>query len=126
MLTSQRRNQIPGMTRPELSDDRRNLEHPGQQNEKRRAHTVPLSPPLPAADCELEGQARQSLHFHDDRHHARVWLEPMKDRLDAASSQPRARSATRSFSRGHCMTIRKTFVTGMFELHVPPHVIDWW
>ena len=55
-----------------------------------------------------EGEARQSLHFHDDRHDARVWLEP-----DEGS--PR---------RGDAHDLRRTFVTGMVELHVPPHVVE--
>ena len=67
--------------------------------------TVPLSSAGARADCERENEARQSLHFHDDRHDARVWLEPYEGsprRSDALP--PRARRATPPFRRGRCMT----------------------
>ena len=30
----------------------------------------------------------------------------------------------RSFHHGRCINLRRTFVTGMVELRVPPHVVE--
>ena len=115
LLTGQRRNEVAGMTRDELSDDGATWNIPGSRTKNGR-RTRRAAPAAGArVDRERKGEARQS-RFHDNRHDAGVGLEPMKGRLDAAMLAAAREEGRAIIPPWTLHDLRRTFVTGMVEL----------
>jgi integrase len=112
ILLGQRRSEICGMKRSELSDDLATWSLPAERTKNRRPHVVPLAPL--AKDLIASVATTGDLVFTTDGAKP-VWLgSKIKKRLDAAmKAQP---------WRLHDM--RRTFVTGMAELGIRPDVIE--
>jgi integrase len=124
LLTGARLNEVAKMCRDELhSDDTWRL--PGERTKNKKPHVVPL-PPLAS---ELIGTMREKgehvFSTNGGRSPVRGWNR-MKRRLDAAmlalAKQEKGNKATIAPWRLH--DLRRTAVTGMVELGVPPHVVE--
>lgn len=100
LLTGQRRNEVAGMTRDELSDDGATWNIPGSRTKNGRAHVVPLPPMV----RELIASAKPgNLVFTTTGTTPVSGWSRMKGRLDAASFAAAREEGRRSFRRGHCM-----------------------
>jgi Phage integrase family len=112
------------MTRGELSDDGATWNIPGSRTKNGRAHTVPLSPLVRELIASVKAKPHSPFIFTTTGTTPVSGWSRMKDRLDAAML-----AAARA--EGHAVIppwtlhdLRRTFVTGMVELHVPPHVVE--
>jgi integrase len=112
LLTGQRLNEVAGMRRDELSYDGMWL-LPGSRTKNKRAHKVPL-PSTAKAIVAAVPAAHQIIFSTNGRTPPSGWTRA-KRRLDAAMGSP---------SPWHIHDLRRTFVTGLVELGVAPHVVE--
>jgi integrase len=123
LLTGQRREEVAAMAHEELRDDG-SWHLPGARTKNKRDHVVPL-PPLAR---DLIGKVRGDSGFvftTTGTSPVSGWSR-MKRRLDAAmlavAEQERGAKVTIQPWRLH--DLRRTAVTHMVELGVPPHVVE--
>ena len=76
------------------------------------------------ADRERKGEARQSLIFTTTGTTPVSGWSRMKGRLDAAMLAAAREEGRAVIPPWTLHDLRRTFVTGMVELHVPPHVVE--
>ena len=124
MLTGQRRNEIAGMTRRELSDDGATWNIPGSRTKNGRAHTVPLSPLVRELIASVKAKPDSPFIFTTTGTTPVSGWSRMKDRLDAAMLAAAREECHAVIQPWTLHDLRRTFVTGMVELHVPPHVVE--
>jgi integrase len=124
LLTGQRLDEVAGMTREELRDDG-SWHLPSARTKNKRAHVVPLSP----LACDLiasMGDEDTGLVFTTNGRTPVSGWSRMKRRLDAAmlelAKQERGGKVTIPPWRLH--DLRRTAVTNIVELGVPPHVVE--
>lgn len=123
LLTGARLDEVAGMTRSELSDDGATWNLPGSRTKNKRAHVVPL-PPL-ARDL-IESVPREGdLVFSTTGSTPVSGWSRMKRRLDTEMLEI-ARKEKRDvvIAPWRLHDLRRTFVTHLAELGVPPHVIE--
>ena len=114
LLTGCRLNEIANLRWDEISDDGAEIRLPGSRTKNHRAHIVPLAPlareiiaSIPRIDgCEYA--------FSTNGRTAISGWSKTKTRLDAMMDVPAWR----------LHDLRRTAVTGMAELGIPPHVIE--
>ena len=111
------------MTRRELSDDGATWNIPGSRTKNGRAHTVPLSPLVRELIASVKAKPDNPFIF------TTTGTTPVSGWADEGS--PRRGDARRRAQEGHAAIppwtlhdLRRTFVTGVVELHVPPHVVE--
>jgi integrase len=123
LLTGQRLDEVAGMTHEELYDDG-SWHLAGSRTKNKKAHVVPL-PPL-ARDLIANMPGHEGLVFSTTGTSPVSGWSRMKRRLDermlALAKQERGGKITISPWRLH--DLRRTAVTGMVELGVPPHVVE--
>jgi hypothetical protein len=111
------------MTRRELSDDGATWNIPGSRTKAGRAHTVPLSPLVRELIASVKAKPDSPFIF------TTTGTTPVSGRRlrriasRRRCSRPPARRATRP-STWTLHDLRRTLVTGMVELHVPPQVVE--
>ena len=120
----QRRNEVAGMTRGELSDDRATWNIPGSRTKNGRAHTVPLSPLVRELIASVKAKPDRPFIFTTTGTTPVSGWSRMKDRLDAAMLAAAREEGHAVIQPWTLHDLRRTFVTGMVELHVPPHVVE--
>lgn len=103
LLTGQRRNEVAGMTRDELSDDGATWNIPGSRTKNGRAHVVPLPPPVRELIASVRAKSDSPFIFTTTGTTPVSGWSRMKGRLDAASFAAAREEGRRSFRRGHCM-----------------------
>jgi integrase len=125
LLTGQRRNEVAGMTRDELSEDGATWNIPGSRTKNGRAHIVPLAPLVRELIASVSGKPGKFVFTTTGRTHVSGWSRT-KARLDAAmlaiARQERGEDAAIPPWRLH--DLRRSAVTGMVELGVAPHVVE--
>lgn len=128
LLTGQRRSEVGGMQRSELS----NLataqplwEIPGRRTKNKRPHLVPLVPQTVAIISELPHTEESDLLF------TTTGLTPIsgfgraKERIDAWIMERRKRGNMRPMPEWTLHDLRRTMVTMMNEhLRIPPHIVE--
>ena len=124
LLIGQRRNEVAGMTRGELSDDRATWNIPGSRTKNGRAHTVPLSPLVRELIASVKAKPDSPFIFTTTGTTPVSGWSRMKDRLDAAMLAAAREEGHAVIQPWTLHDLRRTFVTGMVELHVPPHVVE--
>jgi integrase len=113
LLTGCRNREIAALRREELSDDFATLSLPGGRTKNGRPHTVPL-PPL-ARDILANVTPVAGAYVFSTNGKAPIGLgSKLKHRLDALMG----------ISHFVLHDLRRTFVTHLNELGVPPHVIE--
>jgi integrase len=112
------------MTRRELSDDGATWNIPGSRTKNGRAYAVPLYPLVRELIASVKVKPDSPFIFDETGTTARVWLGPYEGsprRGDAAAAREEGHAAIPPWT---LHDLRRTFVTGMGELHVPPHVVE--
>jgi integrase len=126
LLTGQRRNEVAGMTRDELSDDGATWNIPRSRTKNGRAHVVPLPPLVRNLIDSVKAKPDSNLVFTTTGRTPVSGWSRAKARLDAAmldiARKERRHDAVVRPWRLH--DLRRSFVTGLIELHVPPHVVE--
>jgi integrase len=125
LATGQRRNEVALMTREELSEDRAMWSLPGARTKNGRPHQVPLSSLARDLIASMPGDTGLVFSTTKGRSAISGWSKA-KSRLDqemlrAAREERGARFVIPPW-RLH--DLRRTAVTGMVELGVPPHVVE--
>jgi integrase len=123
LLTGQRRNEVAGMTRDELSDDGETWNIPGSRTKNGRAHVVPLSPPVREVIGSVRAKPGNLVFTTTGTTPVSGWSR-MKARLDAAMLAAARAEGRAEIPPWTLHDLRRTFVTGMVELRVPPHVVE--
>jgi integrase len=126
LLTGVRREEARAMRRGEMSAEGL-WSIPGSRTKNRRPHTVPL-PPLArkiiASMPRIEGEA--GFVFTIDGRRPLAGIAKCKERLDAAvleAARPE-RGADVTVAPWRMHDLRRTFVTGLIELGIAPHVVE--
>ena len=123
LLTGQRRNEVAGMRRNELHDDG-TWHLPGSRTKNGRGHIVPLSPLVRELIASVKAKPGSPLIFTTTGTTPVSGWSRMKDRLDVAMLAA-AREEGRTVSQPWRLhDLRRSAVTGMVELRVPPHVVE--
>jgi integrase len=112
LLTGQRLNEVAGMRRDELSDDGTWL-LPASRTKNKRAHKVPL--PAEARAIVAAVPAAHQIVFSTNGRTPPSGFTRAKRRVDAAMGSP---------PPWRLHDLRRTFVTGLVELGVAPHVVE--
>jgi len=124
LLLGQRLNEVAGMRRDELSTDCTSWSLPGSRTKNGRPHLVPL--PILARDIIARlKENRGNLNFSTTGTTPPSGWSRAKRRLDDAMlaiARKECGSATIPAFRLH--DARRTAITGMNELGVPPHVVE--
>jgi integrase len=127
LLCGVRREEIRRKSHSEISQDGTLWTIPSSRTKNRRPHTVPLSRlvrEIIASVPRIEGEA--DYVFTLDGSRAIAGIAKCKERLDRAMLEAarteRGEGATISPWRLH--DLRRTFVTGLIELGVAPHVVE--
>jgi integrase len=107
LLTGCRRNEVAGMRREELSADLAMWTIPGTRTKNRKPHIVPLPPLAREIIAGVHGDG--DLVFGSGAPWSRI-----KKQLDTMMKTP----------AWVIHDLRRSFVTGLAELGVPPHVIE--
>lgn len=128
LLTGQRRAEVGGMRRSELSslDGERSLwEIPGSRTKNKRAHLVPLAP-LPLSIIQELPQMRESdLIFTTTGSTPMSGFGKAKDRVDTWIARKRKAADKKPMPEWDLHDLRRTMVTMMNErLRVAPHVVE--
>jgi integrase len=124
LLTGARLNEVAGMRRDELSKDLATWGLSGERTKNKRAHIVPL-PPLVREILSGVQSTSDSLAFSTTGSNAVSGWSRVKNRLDKimlAIARKEKPGATIPHWRLH--DLRRSAVTGMVELGVPPHVVE--
>jgi integrase len=122
LLTGQRRNEVAGMTRDELHDDG-TWHLPGSRTKNGRAHVVPLPPLVRELIASVRAKPGNLVFTTTGTTPVSGWSR-MKGRLDAAMLAAAREEARAVIPPWTLHDLRRTFVTGMVELRVPPHVVE--
>ena len=112
LLTGQRRGEVSGMRRSELSDDGDTWTIPGERTKNRRVHVVPLS--KLARDIVAGVGTKSEIMFTTNGRAPVVIGSKIKRRLDAVMKTTPWR----------LHDLRRTAATGMAELGMQPHVVE--
>jgi integrase len=146
LLTGQRRNEVAGMSWPELDLDAGMWTIPRERSKNDRPHDAPLSEPAAAilltlrskwdALDEADPRRKRALLFGTGVGAFSGWSK-CKERLDARIARGRAeRRLGRPLAKGEqpepsdrlapwtLHDLRRTVVTGMNELGIAPHVVE--
>jgi integrase len=123
LLTGQRRNEVAGMTRDELSDDGITWNIPGSRTKNGRPHVVPLPPPVRQLIASVRAKPSNFVFTTTGTTAVSGWSR-MKGRLDAAMLAAAREEGRAVIPPWTLHDLRRTFVTGMVELRVPPHVVE--
>jgi integrase len=123
LLTGQRRNEVAGMTRDELSDDGATWNIPGSRTKNGRAHVVPLPPLVRELIASARAKPGNLVFTTTGTTPVSGWSR-MKGRLDAAMLAAAREEGRAVVPPWTLHDLRRTFVTGMVELRVPPHVVE--
>jgi integrase len=123
LLTGQRRNEVAGMTRDELSDDGATWNIPGSRTKNGRAHVVPLPPLVRELIATVRAKPGNLVFTTTGTTPVSGWSR-MKGRLDAAMLAAAREEGRAVIPPWTLHDLRRTFVTGMVELRVPPHVVE--
>ena len=123
LLTGQRRNEVAGMTRDELSDDGATWNIPGSRTKNGRAHVVPLPPLVRELIASVRAKPGNLVFTTTGTTPVSGWSR-MKGRLDAAMLAAAREEGRAVIPPWTLHDLRRTFVTGMVELRVPPHVVE--
>jgi Site-specific recombinase XerD len=123
LLTGQRRNEVAGMTRDELSDDGATWNIPGSRTKNGRAHVVPLPPLVRELIASVRAKPGNLVFTTTGTTAVSGWSR-MKGRLDAAMLAAAREEGRAVIPPWTLHDLRRTFVTGMVELRVPPHVVE--
>jgi integrase len=123
-LTGQRLNEVAGMRREELRDD--GMWHlSGSRTKNRLAHLVPLPALALSIIAGMPAGQTQFIFTTSAGRPPTSWSGP-KARLDAAmltlAQEERGPDIVIEPWRLH--DLRRTFVTGLVEMGVPPHVVE--
>jgi integrase len=110
ILTACRAEEIAGLLWWEVGDSAINL--PGSRTKNKRAHTIPLSEPAKAIIADI-GRGKRTHVFGRDDTGFFGWTK-CKQRLDQKLGIP----------PWVTHDLRRTAVTGMAEIGVPPHIIE--
>ena len=123
LLTGQRLDEVAGMVREELHDDG-TWRLPGSRTKNKRGHIVPL-PPL-ARDLIASVQDDSDFVFTTTLTTPVSGWSRIKRRLDEAmlALARRERGTRFVIPLWRIHDLRRTAVTGMVELGVPPHVVE--
>jgi integrase len=114
LLTGSRLNEIAGLRWDEISEDRAEIRLPGTRTKNHRAHVVPLAP-MAREIIELVPRIDGSQHVFTTNGSVPVAIgSKVKRKLDALMG----------IAKWTIHDIRRTAVTGMAELGIPPHVIE--
>jgi len=112
LLTGCRLNEVAGMTHAELSNDGTTWSIPGERTKNRRAYVVPL-PPLARELIASVAEEGELVFTTNGKTPVSGWSK-LKKRLDEAMKIPPWR----------LHDLRRTFVTGLIELGIPPHIVE--
>ena len=112
------------MTRRELSDDGATWNIPGSRT-KTAVHTVPLSPLVRELIASVKAKPDSPFIFTTTGTTPVSGWSRMKDRLDAAMLAAAREEGHAVIPPWTLHDLRRTFVTGMVELHVPPTLSNW-
>lgn len=130
LLTGQRREEIAAMAWSELSLERVLWTMPGARTKNGRPHEVPLSDATAAILGAVQKRPGRDLLFGEGEGPFSGWSH-CKARLDERIAAARGKAAGRNkpVKEDHptpwvLHDLRRTAVTGMAELGVPPHVIE--
>ncbi len=123
LLTGQRLGEVTGMQRAELNGDH-NWIIPGSRTKNHREHLVPL-PPLARAiiDSLPRIESISGLVFTISGKKL-TGFNKAKSALDQAMLAAAREEGLAIIQPWTLHDLRRTFVTGMVELHVPPHVVE--
>jgi integrase len=113
LLTGQRLNEVAGMRRDELSDDGATWTIPSERTKNGRVHVVPL-PPMARELISSVAELSTEFVFSTEGKSPVTLGGRMKRRLDQAMGIPHWR----------LHDLRRTAVTRMVDLKVPPHVVE--
>jgi integrase len=123
LLTGARLNEVAGMRRDELHDDG-TWHLSGSRTKNGRPHVVPL--PLLARQLIASVEGEQEVIFSTNKRTPPSGWSRMKRRLDAAmlAIARKGRGTNVTIPPWRLHDLRRTAVTGMVELGVPPHVVE--
>ncbi len=110
LLTGCRLNEVAGMTRAELSDDRATWNIPGARTKNKRPHVVPLAP----LARKMVGTGGEGFIFTTTGRSPISGWSKIKRRLDEAMKIPPWR----------LHDLRRTAATGMAEIGIAPHIVE--
>jgi integrase len=127
LITGARLNEVAAMTKDELSEDGATWNLPGDRTKNHRPHVAPL-PPLARELIEnVQSKQGSAGYIFSTTGHSPVsgWSRA-KDRLDQAmlkiARKERGKDVAIEPWRFH--DLRRSFVTGLIELGVQPHVVE--
>lgn len=128
LLTGQRRSEVGGMDRRELSGldgDRPLWEIPGKRTKNGRPHLVPLVPQTAAIIRELPWIGDGGLLFTTTGATPISGFSKAKSRIDAWIARERKKAKLSAMPEWDLHDLRRTMVTMMNErLHIVPHVVE--
>jgi integrase len=124
LVTGQRVDEVAGLTHDELSEDGATWSLPGSRTKNKKPHIVPLSPLARELIATMPDDG--GLVFTTNGRTPVSGWSRMKRRLDAAmlAITRKERSAHFTIPPWRLHDLRRTAVTGMAELGVPPHVVE--
>jgi integrase len=124
LLTGSRLDEVAGMPATELQDDG-TWHLPGSRTKNKRAHMVPLPPLAREIIAKVRRKPGSPLLFSTTGRGPVSGWSRVKSRLDdlmLTVAKAERRDAKIEPFRLH--DLRRTFVTGLVELGVPPHVVE--
>jgi integrase len=128
LLTGQRRSEVGGMRRSELSkiDSSDALwEIPGERTKNKRLHVVPLAPQTAVIINALPRVGDGDLLFTTTGVTPVSGFGRAKERIDAWITKQRQQNGTKPMPAWTLHDLRRTMVTMMNEhLRVPPHIVE--
>jgi integrase len=111
------------MRRDELSGDGATWNIPGSRTKNGRTHVVPLPPRVSELIASVRAKAGNFVFTTTGTTPVSGWSR-IKDRLDAAMLAAAREEGRAVFPPWTLHDLRRTFVTGMVEIRVPPHVVE--
>ena len=122
-LTGQRLNEVAGMRREELRDDG-TWHLPGSRTKNRLSHLVPLPALARSIIAGMPAGQTQFIFTTSAGRPPTSWSGP-KATLDAAMlTLARERDPDAVLEPWRLHDLRRSFVTGLVEIGVPPHVVE--
>ncbi|MDH4981235.1 site-specific integrase [Hyphomicrobium sp. D-2] len=120
MLTGQRRTEVAGLVRPELSSDTRLWTLPGDRSKNGQEHLIPLTDAAAALIEQAPAIAECPFVFSVTGRSPISGFSRSKKRLDAAMSK----TLGAPVQPWVLHDLRRTVATRLAELEVPPHVVE--